>query len=131
MSFETARKEMAAAERALAKIRTTRAELEKSAHDAQGKLEAAIVEREAALAAGRVADLPRHGAVIENARIAIRAATDDLEAISKAEHSALGVLVRAEKAAKDALMAEWDTVSDHIWTPPVCKPFSFRCQRVE
>ncbi len=19
----------------------------------------------------------------------------------------------------------------HIWTPPVCKPFSFRCQRVE
>jgi hypothetical protein len=112
MSFETARKEMAAAEKALTKIRTARAELEKSAHDAQGKLEAAIVEREAALTAGKVADLPKHGAVIENARITIRAAADDLEAISKAEHDALGVLVAAEKLAREELRSEWDSIAD-------------------
>ena len=112
MSYAEALKDMTRAERALAKIRATRAELEKSAHDAQAKLEAAIAEREAALAAGRVGDLPRHGAVIENARSVIKASADDLEAIQTAEHSALGALVRAEKSTKDALMAEWDTVSD-------------------
>ena len=68
------------------------------------------------LAAGKVADLPKHGAVIENARIAIKAAHDDQAAIEQAEHDALGALVAAEKAAKDALMAEWDTVAEQALT---------------
>lgn len=112
MSFDEAKKDMTRAEKALAKIRTARTELEKSAADAQTKLDAALADREAALAAGRVGDLSRHGAVIENARLAIKATTDDLEAIQTAEHSALGDTVRAEKAAQDALKAEWDILAD-------------------
>jgi hypothetical protein len=112
MSYAEAHKAMIQAEKALAKIRTTRAELEKSAHDAQAKLEAAQNERASALASGKVDSLARLGAIIENGHISLKAAHDDQAAIEQAEHDALGVLVRAEKSAKDALMAEWDTISD-------------------
>ncbi len=112
MSYTEAHKAMIQAEKALGKIRATRVQLEQAAADAQTRLEAAIVERQAALAAGRVADLPKHGAVIENARSVIKASADDLGAIQQAEHDAVGALVRAEKDARDALMAEWDIVAD-------------------
>lgn len=112
MSYDEAKKDMTKAERHLAKIRAAREGLERALADEQAKLETAIVDRQAALAAGKTQDLPRFGAVIENCRIAIRAATDDLEAISTAEHSALGELVRAEKNAQSALKDEWDTLAD-------------------
>lgn len=112
MSYAESVKRMAQAEKALSKIRAAREGLERGLADEQAKLESAIVDRQTALAAGKTQDLPRFGAVIENCRIAIKAATDDLEAISTAEHSALGELVRAEKAAQDALKAEWDILAD-------------------
>jgi len=112
MSYDEAKKDMTKAERALAKIRTAREGLERALADEQAKLETAIVDRQAALAAGKTQDLPRFGAVIESCRIAIKSATDDLDAISTAEHSALGDVVKTEKAAKDALKAEWDSIAD-------------------
>lgn len=112
MTFDEAKKDMTKAERHLAKIRTAREGLERALADAQARLEAAQADREAALAAGRVQDLPKHGALLENGKITVQAATDDLEAIQGAEHSALGDVVKAEKACKDSLMEAWDQEAD-------------------
>ena len=112
MSFDEAKKDMTKAEKALSKIRTARITLEQALADEQAKLKSGIVDRQTALAVGRVQDLPKHGAVIENSRLAIKAAQDDLDAIQTAEHGALGDLVKAEKVAQDALRAEWDILAD-------------------
>lgn len=111
-SFDEARKTLAKTEKHLAKIRQTRTELETAAADAQSKLDAALADREAALAAGRVGDLARHGGIIENCRIVIRSSQDDLDAIAQAEHVATGSLVAAEKACQHELRNEWDAIAD-------------------
>ena len=112
MNFDEARKTLAKAEKHLGKIRATRAELEQAESDAQSRLEAAQADRQAALQAGKTQDLAKHGQILENARISLQAATDDLGAITQAEHGALGDLVLAEKACQESLREAWDQLAD-------------------